>query len=97
MPDDDTIHTNGAASPSETSPLLGGGDRSKATLDPSAANGSDVENAAAANADEAVVSREGLPEVAAKMHVLVPAIGIGVSFPGWGGSDMRRTSARVAS
>lgn len=28
---------------------------------------------------EAVVTREGLPEVAAKMHLLIPAIGIGVS------------------
>lgn len=64
------MHTNGSSPPNETSPLLG--DRQPV---------GDPENGVCAGdgADEAVVTREGLPEVAAKMHMLIPAIGIGVS------------------
>ena len=61
----------------ETSPLLDGRDSSR----PIASNGvgtagGDTEDGCQ-NGD--TVGREGLPHLAAKMHLLVPAVGIGVS------------------
>lgn len=62
----------------ETSPLLGGQPASK----PIAPNRSetttdgDIESRQQ-NGD--TVSREGIPEVAAKMHLLIPTVGVGVS------------------
>lgn len=74
------------AGPRETSPLLGGSTvavRDSADAETPASNGTfgQPNGAATDSAEEASDSetREGLPEVAAKLPILVPAIGIGVS------------------
>ena len=68
MTDDEAV-----APATETSPLLGEATRPEAA--PSTSE--EAENGAAGPDDG--VRREGMPEIAAKMHYLIPAVGIGVS------------------
>ena len=66
----------------ETSPLLG--DEAVAvSYDGTAGEPEDARAAGAADSgpdgdDAESVTRDGIPEMAAKMHILIPAIGIGV-------------------
>lgn len=63
---------NGASAPSETSPLL-------RSTDPEPVNGNGngaIQSGGAGRADK----RDGNPEMAKKMHLLLPAIGIGVGL-----------------
>jgi hypothetical protein len=66
-----------ATAATEISPLLGGEDISRAA-EPSVPNGTHGEIERTARNGDAGVSRGGMPEVAAKMHLLLPAIGIGI-------------------
>ncbi|KAI8222857.1 Vacuolar membrane amino acid uptake transporter fnx2, partial [Colletotrichum sp. SAR 10_86] len=61
---------NGASAPTETSPLL-------RSTDPESVNGNGngaIQNGGAGRDDK----RDGKPEMAKKMHLLLPAIGIGI-------------------
>jgi hypothetical protein len=74
--DQSLVGTNGAA-PTETTPLLN--DQLKVPdVSVTAVNG-ESSGDERQNVEEAD-SREGLPEVAARMHLILPAIGIGVSL-----------------
>ena len=68
MADDEPV-----AAATETSPLLG----EAARPEPAPSTSGGAENGAAEPDDGA--RREGMPEVAVKMHLLIPAVGIGVS------------------
>jgi len=90
--DAETGSNNGPANASETSPLLANGDgkSNNGTLTvipsdpieeivPCTSNGNGkIEDEEAAADQVANPLMEGLPEVAAKMHMLLPAVGIGV-------------------
>jgi hypothetical protein len=94
--DAETGSSNGQANTSETSPLLANGDgkSNNGTLTiipsdpieeivPSSSNGNGkIEDEEAAVDQVANPLMEGLPEVAAKMHMLLPAVGIGVCREG---------------
>lgn len=80
----------GDASPSETSPLLANADgkanngklaiaSNEPIEEPVSDNGRIVDEEAPEMGQAPNPLMEGLPEVAAKMHILLPAVGIGVS------------------
>ena len=86
-----TRNNTGHAAPSETSPLLandyGKTSDGKLTVVPNEPIEEPVGDDGRIGDEEAPEMgqapnplMEGLPEVAAKMHILLPAIGIGVSF-----------------
>lgn len=64
---------SGAPAPTETSPLL-------RSSDAEPANGGVIESARQNDDAARDDKRDGNPEMAKKMHVLLPAIGIGVSL-----------------
>ena len=91
---DEDAHVSDASGATETSPLIGAevpeanngkAVKSNGTFADSASSSTagdvadDAENGGAAPGPGDEVIREGLPEMAAKMHLLMPALGIGVS------------------
>lgn len=109
MAADESIQPHGRSGPdgtTESSPLLGSsGDASygASTVPSSSATamGDDVEvmngSSATVGNGGAGVAREGLPEMAQKMHFLLPAIGIGIFLSALDQTVIVATYARMSS
>ncbi|KAK1640567.1 major facilitator superfamily transporter [Colletotrichum phormii] len=73
-----TGSVNGTSVPTETSPLLRNSDADAANGNGTIDNGGQQNGATSAAAPDADENRDGNPEMAKKMHFLLPAVGIGI-------------------